>query len=204
MRLHDIDADTEYDLADYIGWVPPVLTATRTRYEITFTATDAITAQAKILFGGTDQTAGNITIDSPMLARGNVAYDWLPAPEDSSRGVEASGISIGADHVDIYASGILSATGSSVVFKTNDLQINADDTDETEIMSVTPTGVNIGAAFLHGNIITGNVVNTHAGATVYADAGIQTAIDSLGKYLTAPTTVYVAAGTYNEHVVISG
>ena len=204
MRLHDIDADTEYDLADYIGWVPPVLTATRTRYEITFTATDAITAQAKILFGGTDQTAGNITIDSPMLARGNVAYDWLPAPEDSSRGVEASGISIGADHVDIYASGILSATGSSVVFKTNDLQINADDTDETEIMSVTPDGVNIGAAYLYGTKIRGDVVNTHAGATVFADAGIQTALDSLGKYLNAPTTVYVNTGTYNEHVVVSG
>jgi hypothetical protein len=139
-----------------------------------------------------------------QVEAGNKASAWGLSLADPVGTLESSGISIGADHLDLYSSGVLSANGSTIVLKTNDFSISADNEDETEVVSVTPDGVNIGAEFLHANRIRGDVVNTHSGVTVTADAGIQTALDSLGKYLNSATTVSIGAGTYNEHVVISG
>lgn len=198
MQLYDIEDDTTYDLADYVGWVPPVLSATRTRYEITFTVTDAIADQAMILFGGTDQTAGTITIDRPMLAQGNVAYDWVPAPEDPafvSDSTVATGVSL--SDAGLYLS------GPTVELETDQLKVVSPNAERV-MLDLTEDGLFVDADVMSCQNISGNVLNTFADSSIEFEGTIQGTIDNLPKYLTQETTITVPSGIYNEDINIIG
>lgn len=97
----------------------------------------------------------------------------------------------------------INMVGGEINIATNDLQIRGLNNGE-EIMALDPEGLSAKRVVVTEEFSAPNILLKHNAATAEWKGSIQASLDALPKYLAAPTTLTVPAGTYVENVDIRG